>query len=102
MVLSDESILSWVVEWIKFVSPVAREVEPFNGCLWTKIGATQYISLVVISVRVQVQKGIPERSPICLVVKNAARQHIWVRSRYCIHRVGSSSRISHRLVIVSV
>jgi hypothetical protein len=101
MVLPDESILSRVAKWIKFVSPVAQEVEPSNRCLWVKIGATQYVVLVIIGVGVHVQKGIPKRPPICLVVKYAAWQHIWVCSRYCIHRVGSSSRISNRLFKVS-
>lgn len=69
MVLTSEAVLTWIGKRIKLVSPMALEIEPSNGCVGSLGRGSQLVVLIIISVAMNVESGIPEWAAVGDVVQ---------------------------------
>ena len=101
VILAGKAVLSVVIQWIEFVTPFSREVEPLSGSVGCSIGRAQCIRNMIVRVSQRVKSRIPKGTTISLVMEDSKRENIRVCAWRCIHCVGTNCRIDNGLFHVS-
>ena len=100
MVFASQAILAVVIEGIKFVTPVAGEIEPLGGCVGRYVGGVEGVSDMVVGVGVGVEDWIPERAAVGLVMEEAKGKDVGVDAGSGVHGMGTGGGVDDRLCFV--
>jgi hypothetical protein len=69
VILACKSILSMITQRIELVAPMTVEVEPLCRCGWAESRGAKGVTDMVVRVHVGVEKWIPKRSSVCLIMQ---------------------------------
>lgn len=73
VVLSENPVLTRIVQRIELIAPVADKVEPIARCLWSVVGASNVIVDVIIGVCVEVLTRVPEGTTVSPILEDTIR-----------------------------
>lgn len=76
VIFTGKAVLSVVAQWIEFVAPFPREIEPLSGGVGCSIGSVQRISHMIVRVHMRIKSRVPKRAAICFVVEDSEREDI--------------------------
>jgi hypothetical protein len=85
MILTHESVLSCVAQWVEFVAPMASKVKPSHRRIRCEVRCKKSVRLIVVRKGIQILHRVPQRATVRLIVQNAARKDIRVGTGCAIH-----------------